>query len=233
MKIIAHRSGPTIYPEQTIASARLAMDEGADLVELDVRFTKDKKIAVSHDGNAKRIFGIDKDISDMSVDEFLSLRHVDNPAYPSHLFEDYLLCGIEPLLIHIKENDVVDELLRCIDSHNYSDKVVFGVHNPGVAEKIKEHNPGMKVLAFMPKVDDIQKFGESGVNYIRLWEHWTIEENIELIRKYNKEVWIMTQGSDVGVTTKENLEKIVDMNVDAILINDIVLLKDILCNNTQ
>ena len=233
MKIIAHRSGPTIYPEQTIASARLAMDAGADLVELDVRFTKDKKIAVSHDSNAKRVFGADKEISDMSIDEFLSLRHSDNPSYPSHLFEDYLECGIAPLLIHIKENDVADELLRCIESHNYSDKVVFGVHNPAVAEKIKEHNPSLKVLAFMPKVEDIQKFCESCVDYIRLWEHWINEENIKLIRRYNKEVWIMTQGSDVGVTTKENLEKIVDMNVDAILINDIVLLKDVLCNNTQ
>ena len=59
MKWIAHRSGPTVYPEQTIASARHALENGADIVEIDVRFTADKRIAVSHDKNLSRVFGED------------------------------------------------------------------------------------------------------------------------------------------------------------------------------
>lgn len=208
MKRIAHRGGATIYPEQTIVSAKLAMNEGADLIELDVRFTRDKKMAVSHDSNAKRVFGLDKEIADMSAEEFLALRHIENHAFPSHLFEDYLLCGINPLLIHIKEDDVVDALLKCIDAYDYSEKVVFGVHSTLLVEKIKEHNPKLKVLAFMPNVGDIQKFGESQVDYIRLWEHWITEENIECIRKYHKEIWVMTRDTEVGVTTKEKLKKL-------------------------
>ena len=74
MKIIAHRSGPTVFPEQTIRSALFAKENGADLVEIDVRFTKDKKLAVSHDENAARVFGVDKNIGEMSGDEFASLR---------------------------------------------------------------------------------------------------------------------------------------------------------------
>ena len=75
MKIIAHRSGPTVFPEQTIRSALFAKENGADLVEIDVRFTKDKKLAVSHDENAARVFGVDKNIGEMSSDEFAALRH--------------------------------------------------------------------------------------------------------------------------------------------------------------
>ncbi len=74
MKIIAHRSGPTVFPEQTIRSALFAKENGADLVEIDVRFTKDKKLAVSHDENAARVFGVDKNIGEMSGDEFAALR---------------------------------------------------------------------------------------------------------------------------------------------------------------
>ena len=37
MKLIAHRSGPVDYPEQTILSARQALELGADMVEIDVR----------------------------------------------------------------------------------------------------------------------------------------------------------------------------------------------------
>ena len=228
MKIIAHRGGATIYPEQTIISAKLAMDKGADLIELDVRFTKDKKIAVSHDSNAKRVFGKDKEIADMSAEEFLSLRHVENPAFSSHLFEDYLRCGIKKLLIHIKEDDVVDDLLKCIDAHDYSGKVVFGVHSTLLVKKIKAYNPNLKVLAFVPKEEDVQKFGETDVDYIRLWEHWITEENIECIRKFHKEIWIMTRDTEVGVTTREKLKKIVSMKVDGILMNDVDFLKEVM-----
>lgn len=76
MKIIAHRSGPTVFPEQTIRSALFAKENGADLVEIDVRFTKDKKLEVSHDENAARVFGVDKNIGEMSGDEFAALRHM-------------------------------------------------------------------------------------------------------------------------------------------------------------
>ena len=43
-------------------------------MEIDVRFTKDKKLAVSHDENAARVFGVDKNIGEMSGDEFAALR---------------------------------------------------------------------------------------------------------------------------------------------------------------
>ena len=59
MKIIAHRCGPTIYPEQTMTSARLALKNGADYVEIDVRYSKDKIIVCSHDANTQRVFGAD------------------------------------------------------------------------------------------------------------------------------------------------------------------------------
>lgn len=230
MKIIAHRSGPTICPEQTIISAKLALDAGADLIELDVRFTRDKKIVVSHDCNANRIFGIDKEIANMSAKEFLSLRHKENPAFSSHLFEDYLVCGVEPLLIHIKEDEVIDEILKYINEYDYSEKIIFGVHNTQLVSKIKTYDPRLKVLAFMPSTDDIQAFGESEVDYIRLWEKWASEENISLIRKFGKEVWVMTCDRVVGITTQKNLRKILSMNVDAILINDVAFLMNILHN---
>ena len=35
MKIIAHRSGPTVLPEQTVQSALLALKEGADMIEVE------------------------------------------------------------------------------------------------------------------------------------------------------------------------------------------------------
>ncbi len=226
-KIIAHRSGPTIYPEQTIASARLAMNNDADLIEIDVRFTSDNAIVICHDSNADRIFGINKDIKDMTGQEFLSLRHKSHPEYPSHLFEDYLKCGIAPLLIHVKEGgEKLGAIIKCIEKYNYSDKVVLGVSTTEDVKTAKLHN--IRALAFMPNAECIEDFAASGADYIRLWEAWVSEENVSRIRKCGKELWIMACGEkpeDVGITTKESIKKWLDMNVDGILINDIDFLK--------
>lgn len=224
LRIIAHRSGPTIYPEQTILSARKAMENGADLVEVDVRFTKDEEIAISHDKNLKRIFGVDVELDALTANEFLTMRHCINREFPSHLFKDYLSAGIEPLLIHIKEERVINKLLEYIDQYSYADRIVLGVQSVELVKIIKEHNENIEILAFMPDVADIEKFAQAGVDYIRLWEQWLNKETESIVHSYNKELWIMTNGSEVGVTTEENLKKITEYNVDGILINDIRLL---------
>lgn len=232
MRIIAHRAGPNKYPEQTIQSAMHALKNGADFVEMDVRYTKDKRLACMHDPNALRVFGVDKLISDMTEEEFKSLRHAKNPAYCSHTFQDYLDCKVYPLLIHVKDCSVLDDLLNLLSSHDYLDKVVFGVPEASAVKKIKEYDNNLKVLAFMPNVDRIEEFAEAGADYIRLWETWMTEENVKRVKNTGKELWIMV-GKDiighdewVGVTTKEGLKKMFEYEVDGILINDIEFLKE-------
>ena len=231
MRIIAHRSGPTVFPEQTIASARCALENGADFVEIDVRFTSDKAIAICHDPNAKRVFGADKQICDMTKCEYLALRHADAPEYPSHLFEDYLKCGIAPLLIHIKEDQVIPQLLEQIMQYGYLDKVVLGVGTLDAVHISREIAPEVKILSFMPKPELIEAFADAGVDYIRLWEGWMNPETVKQVKATGKELWIMTRAEgdyDAGVTTAEGLKKILSYDVDGILINDINELKAIL-----
>lgn len=224
MKIIAHRSGPTKFPEQTVLSALLARTQGADMVEVDVRYTKDKKIVISHDENAQRIFGVDKKICEMNEEEFLSLSHQENPEFSSHCFEDYLQKEIFPLLIHVKEDELLDDLLATIETYSCQNQVVLGVQSIAAVEKVKKFNQEINVLAFIPNLESMEEFGQTQADYIRLWEGWVTIDRIECIRKYQKEVWVMTNDGEVGVTTSENLAKITALGVDGILINDITQL---------
>ena len=219
---IAHRSGPSVYPEQTIRSAKFAQKNGADMVEIDVRFTKDKQIAITHDKNVNRVFGVDREVSDMTAEEFLALRHKKNREYPAHLLTDYLACGIAPLLLHIKEPEVVPALLACLDEHDYLDKVVFGVQSLESVSIIRKYREGLKILAFAPN-GTLADFAKSDVDYIRLWEKWLTEENMELIRSCGKELWVMSgnyDGFDAGEPPEEGLSFVLSQEIDAILIND-------------
>ena len=51
MRLIAHACGPTVFPSNTVLSAREALKNGADMVELDLQFTSDGKLAVFHEND--------------------------------------------------------------------------------------------------------------------------------------------------------------------------------------
>jgi len=52
--IIAHRGASADAPENTLAAFRLAIDEGADGLECDLRMSADGVIVISHDDSLKR-----------------------------------------------------------------------------------------------------------------------------------------------------------------------------------
>jgi len=55
--IIAHRGASGLAPENTLAAFRRAIQQGADMIELDVRMTKDYHIVVHHDRTVRRTTG--------------------------------------------------------------------------------------------------------------------------------------------------------------------------------
>ena len=52
--VIGHRGGADLAPENTLAAFRNALEVGADAIELDVRLTRDRRVAVIHDRHLDR-----------------------------------------------------------------------------------------------------------------------------------------------------------------------------------
>ena len=142
-------------------------------------------------------------------------------------------CEVAPLLIHIKENQLILDLLELLKKYNYLDKIVLGVLDTSIIKTIKDFDKNVKILAFMPSPDHIEEFAKSGVDYIRLWEHWVNDQTVSKVKSFPVELWIMTNTvsngiNNVGETTPENLEKLLDIGVQGILINDIGILQEVL-----
>ena len=68
-QIIAHQGSSLELPPNTIEAFELAINQGADIIELDIWQTKDEIWIVIHDENLLRIAGIDKSIGDVSLSE--------------------------------------------------------------------------------------------------------------------------------------------------------------------
>ena len=73
MEIIAHRGASHEAPENTLAAVSLAWRQKADAVEIDVRLSKDGKLAVIHDNNTRRTGRLNRRISEQTLAELRSL----------------------------------------------------------------------------------------------------------------------------------------------------------------
>ena len=85
---IGHRGAPVLALENTLDSFTKAFETGIDGIELDVQFSKDKKLVVFHDWTLASITKCTTSIEEMTYSEILALSHVKN--FPIPLLSDVL-----------------------------------------------------------------------------------------------------------------------------------------------
>ena len=69
VKIFAHRGASAYAPENTLEAFRLAMEQGADGIELDVQMTKDGELVVIHDETIDRVSNGNGAVRDYTLEE--------------------------------------------------------------------------------------------------------------------------------------------------------------------
>jgi glycerophosphoryl diester phosphodiesterase len=73
VEIIAHRGASFDAPENTLAAVRLAWEQRADAVEVDVQLSRDGQLVVIHDADTARTAGLKRDVCAQSLAELRSL----------------------------------------------------------------------------------------------------------------------------------------------------------------
>jgi glycerophosphoryl diester phosphodiesterase len=89
--IIAHRGASALAPENTLASFKQAIEDGAEGIEFDIQLSKDLVPMVFHDEDLKRIAESDKLVTELDSNE---LRKIDvgswfNKLYPEKALESF------------------------------------------------------------------------------------------------------------------------------------------------
>ncbi len=123
MKLQAHRGDSKRFPENTMWAFRAAYDEGYDIIELDMKFTKDKKCIILHDftlnRTARHLDGSQLEsetkISEVNFDE---LSEYDVGIYMSEKFKGEKIPTLEEVLIFACEKNIklkFDNVLQRFD----------------------------------------------------------------------------------------------------------------------
>lgn len=89
MEVIAHRGASAYAPENTFAAFDLALAQGADALELDVRSTSDGRLVVLHDSRLLRTAGDLRAIATVRAHDLMSMAPATRPPTLDAVLDRY------------------------------------------------------------------------------------------------------------------------------------------------
>ena len=104
MIVMAHRGFSSKAPENTMAAFTLALDAGAEGIELDVHLTKDGEVVVIHDHTLARTTNGTGLVADLTLAE---LQELDAGLWFSPEFKGERLPSLREVLELLKEHNVL------------------------------------------------------------------------------------------------------------------------------
>ncbi|MGX9292228.1 glycerophosphodiester phosphodiesterase [Bacillus sp. A015] len=161
MYIIAHRGSSSAAPENTIAAFDLAVQQGADYIELDVQLTLDQHVAVIHDDTIDRTTDGSGLVKSYTLDQ---LKKLDAGSWFDERFANERIPTLQEILerysqrigilIEIKhpkrqigiEKTVVD----IINRFTYSRHIIVQSFDETALQRIKADAPSLRT-AFIIK----------------------------------------------------------------------------------
>ncbi|MEX1995735.1 MAG: glycerophosphodiester phosphodiesterase family protein [Candidatus Saccharimonadales bacterium] len=163
MKVIGHRGVRNIEVENTLSSLKLAASLDVDAIELDIRLTKDRQLVLCHNESLKQVYGIDKNIHD------LTLKEARRAKIPTLNDAVELELG-KPLVLDIKVKGTA-ELLHSALVQSGS-KNIWSVTSllPAELLRLKQLYPGLETTLQSNKhpfrdIKIAKKTGSSNINF--------------------------------------------------------------------
>jgi glycerophosphoryl diester phosphodiesterase len=144
--IIAHRGAPSFAKENTIESFEKAMALGADMIEFDVRRTKDNVFIAFHDG-----FIQGKPIKDLPYEAISQIAR--NQGFDIPTVEEVLKWsrGKIKLDVELKEEGYEKEIVELLSRYFKEDQFVITSFNAPSLKSIKDNYPDIKVGLLLGK----------------------------------------------------------------------------------
>lgn len=139
-KIIAHRGASGLVEiDNSVESFRKAIEIGADMVEFDVRRTKDGRFIAFHDPSLDG-----KEISSLTYEEIQEIT--DHKGYKVLRVEDVvLLCEDKiGLDIELKEKGYEEEVIKLVKGHLDYDEFMMKSFSDKTVNSIHEYDPNVR-----------------------------------------------------------------------------------------
>jgi glycerophosphoryl diester phosphodiesterase len=229
--ITAHRGSSITAPENTMAAIMLAIEEGADFVEIDVQETSDGTVVLVHDKDLLRVFGIRKGIWEVSFEE---LKDLDSGGWFSSDFSDQRLATLDQVIkavrgkaklnIELKFNGhqkkLASEVVRIVRENDFGEDCILTSLDYAGLLRARAAGPELRTgLIVTSSIGDVTKLeGE----LISVSANAVTRDLIDRARQADLEVHVWT------INSVPLMNKMIGMGVDQIITDDPKLLGEVM-----
>ena len=228
-KNFAHRGFSGRYPENTMLAFKKAVEAGAEGIELDVHFTKDKELVIIHDETVDRTTDGTGRVVDFTYDELSKLDahaafkgQFDFQKIPTLREYFEFVSGIDGFMTNIElKTGVYDypgiekAVLELIDEFDLRDRIIISSFNHFSVLRFKELAPDVK-CGFLEEsriVGFAQYTKKNGVEYVHPLHNTLDDQFFKEIRENGLGINTWT------VNEEEDMRRMIINGVDAIIGN--------------
>lgn len=184
VSIVGHRGAAACAPENTLVSFQIGLDQGADIIELDVQLSADGHVVVFHDETLDRTTNARGRLAERTLAELKTLDagswyHPRFAGEPIPTLEEVLAWARErvPLFIELKYGARLQPLLHaavveCILAHKMTHRVMIISFEHQALSRVKESVPELATgaLYMEPLADPLALVDRIGANALMpLW----------------------------------------------------------------
>ncbi len=232
-RIIAHRGASADAPENTMPAFKLAYEQGAQMLEYDVRPTVDGEIVVFHDETTERWNKLPQPISSLTLGEVQRLD-IGGATVP-HLAELLEWAGTTDLVLNmeIKQPQIEAQVAELVRRNRLVERVIISSFHQHVLEVMREVAPELAVGVLtgteswapevrQPDAGPIPTLRRLGA---QAWHpSWKLPLLDQLIPK------VRSAGFAVNVWTVDDpqvMRRLLDLHVDGIITNRPAVLREV------
>ena len=208
--VISHRGDWRNFPENSIPAIESVIRMGVDVMELDLKMTKDSVLVLCHDRTIDRTTNGKGKVSDFTLDSLRTFRlkrahgvATDTLRMPT--LREALECCKDRIVVNVDQGyEFYDQVLAITEELGVTDQILIKGKRPlaEVASKMAEHQNNMM---YMPIVD-IQKpagqalfsqymeSGEMPLAFEICFQKWNddVPAAISKVKENGSKVWVNT-----------------------------------------
>ena len=166
--VIAHRGDSVHAPENSLAAFDLALSQGADGIELDVRSSKDNIPVVFHDASLRRIFFHNLYVEDLTFSQLHQSEFFTGTGDLNTIcsLEDVLLlCRSYPntrIVMDLKVGGMEQKVVSLIEKYDLCSQCEIASEHPEILYKIKIKNPNLKTILLLSSAGSVFSYRRLG-----------------------------------------------------------------------
>ena len=225
-----HRGGDEVKSENTLEAFEYSSDLGFIYIETDVQSTKDGHVVIFHDSTLKRMAGINKSISDLTLEEIKRIELIDGGKIPL-LYEALDSLPDLRFNIDIKTEDAMENTIKIIQEMKCFHRTCLASFSSSRLNRIRKL-AGPEVCTSSGQMDIFKLICKSlGISLkinsadcaqipITQWGVPILTKRfLRIAKKENKLVHVWT------IDNKEEMFKLIDFGVDGIMTDKPSILK--------